>query len=156
MKKLIAMSVLAFSMSLGVVSCKKNYDSDLQTKATEVIAAYPNASVNVKDGVAHISGVFASEAERDQVLASLKEIPNMKEVMDMTTLTPAPVQVNALDPAILQRVQDAVKDFPSVKAEVVDGMVTLTGNASSAQARKIKESVDALQIGKYNNNIVVK
>ena len=49
-----------------------------------------------------------------------------------------------------------MKDFPSVKVEVVNGQLTLTGNVSALQARKIKESVDALKIGKYNNNLIVK
>lgn len=159
MKKLFTMSVLALAVSFGAVSCKKkNYDADLQAKATEITATYPNASVQVTDGVAHLSGTFASEAEKSQAMASLKAVPNMKEVMDMATVVPpaAPVQVNAVDAATLAKVQDAIKDFPSVKAEEVNGELTLTGNASSVQARKIKESVDALQIGKYNNNIVVK
>lgn len=70
---------------------------------------------------------------------------------------PAPVETtSAVDPAVQQKVADAVKDFPSVKVEVVDGVLTLTGEVSPAQARKIKESVDALKIGKYNNNLVVK
>ena len=73
----------------------------------------------------------------------------------MATVAPA-VEVNAVDPAVLAKVQDAVKDFPSVKAEVVNGELTLTGNVSPQQARKIKESVDALKIGKYTNSLVVK
>lgn len=158
MKKTIAMTALALAVSFGAVSCKKKVsDADLKTQATTVIASNPTASVEVKDGVAHLSGTYASQEEKDAAIASLKAIAGVKDVHDMTTIAaPEPVVVNQVDPAVLQKVQDAVKDFPSVKVEVVDGELTLTGNVAPAQARKIKESVDALQIGKYNNNLVVK
>ena len=69
----------------------------------------------------------------------------------------APVETqSAVDPAVQQKVQDAVKDFPSVKVETVNGELTLTGTVSSADARKIKESVDALKVGKVNYNYTVK
>ena len=55
-----------------------------------------------------------------------------------------------------QKVEDAVKDFPSVKVSVVNDELTLTGDVSSLQARKIKESVDALKVGKVNYNYTVK
>ena len=156
MKKSIAMAALALAVSFGAVSCKKKVsDADLQTKATTVVTSNPNASVEVKEGVAHLSGTFATQADKDAMIASLKAIPGVKEVMDMATVAPA-VEVNAVDPAVLTKVQDAVKDFPSVKAEVVNGELTLTGNVSPQQARKIKESVDALKIGKYTNSLVVK
>ena len=68
----------------------------------------------------------------------------------------AQVVGNTVDHANMQKVTDALKDFPSVKAEVVNGELTLTGNVSPAQAQKIKMSMDGLQIGKYNNNLTVK
>lgn len=158
MKKTIAMTALALAVSFGAVSCKKKVsDADLKTQATTVVASNPTASVEVKDGVAHLSGTYASQAEKDAAIAALKAIAGVKDVHDMTTIAAAePVVVNQVDPAVLQKVQDAVKDFPSVKVEVVNGELTLTGDVSAQQARKIKESVDALQIGKYNNNLVVK
>ena len=160
MKKTIAMSALAVAISFGAVSCKKKIsDADLQTQATTVVTSNPNASVEVKDGVAHLSGTFADQQSKDAMIAKLKAINGVKDVMDMSTVAApaAPVETTtAVDPAVQKKVQDAVKDFPSVKVEVVNGQLTLTGNVSGLQARKIKESVDALKIGKYNNNLVVK
>lgn len=155
MKKSITMAALALVVSLGAVSCKKKVsDADLTTQATTVVTSNPTASVKVENGEAHLSGTFASETDRDAMIASLKAIPGIKSVHDMTTIEA--VVVNEVDPAVLQKVTDALKDFPSVKAEVVNGELTLTGNVSPVQARKIKESVDALQIGKYTNSLVVK
>lgn len=160
MKKTFVMSALALAVSFGAISCKKKVsDADLQTQATTVITANPTATVEIKEGVAHLGGTFATQAEKDAAIKSLKEIKGVKDVHDMATIEVAPPPVettSAVDPAVQQKVQDAVKDFPSVKVEVVNGELTLTGNVSSAQARKIKESVDALKVGKYNNNLVVK
>ncbi|ACU08692.1 hypothetical protein FIC_02259 [Flavobacteriaceae bacterium 3519-10] len=159
MKKALAMAALALAVSFGTVACKKKVtDAELQTQATTVVTSNPNASVEVKDGTAHLSGTFADEASRDQMLASLKAIPGIKEVMDMSTIAAAPVveTVSAVDPAVQQKVADAVKDFPSVNVEVVNGELTLTGNVSPEQARKIKMSVDALQAGTVNYNYTVK
>ncbi|MGH1519174.1 BON domain-containing protein [Chryseobacterium sp. JK1] len=160
MKKTIAMAALAVAVSFGAVSCKKKVsDADLQTQATTVVTSNPNASVEVKDGVAHLSGTFENPQSKDAMIAKLKAINGVKDVMDMSTVAPPPPPVetsSAVDPAVQKKVQDAVKDFPSVKVEVVNGQLTLTGNVSSLQARKIKESVDALKIGKYNNNLTVK
>ena len=60
--------------------------------------------------------------------------------------------VSAVDPIIVQKVSDALKDFPNVKAEVVNDELTITGTATPEQARKIKMSVDALKVGKVNYN----
>jgi hyperosmotically inducible periplasmic protein len=163
MKKTIAMAALAVAISFGAVSCKKKVsDADLQTQATTVVTSNPNASVEVKDGEAHLSGTFADQASKDAMIAQLKAIHGIKSVHDMSTVAPAapaaaPVETqSAVDPAVQQKVQDAVKDFPSVKVEVVNGELTLTGNVSGQQARKIKESVDALKVGKVNYNYTVK
>lgn len=160
MKKTIAMAALAVAISFGAISCKKKVsDADLQTQATTVVTSNPSASVEVKDGVAHLSGTFADEAAKDAMITQLKAINGIKDVMDMTTIeAPAPAveTTSAVDPTVQQKVQDAVKDFPSVTVEVVNGELTLTGTVSSTQARKIKESVDALKVGKVNYNYTVK
>ncbi|EJL74979.1 BON domain-containing protein [Chryseobacterium populi] len=162
MKKTIAMAALALAVSFGSISCKKKVsDADLQTQATTIVTSNPNASVEVKEGVAHLSGTFPDQASKDAVIAKLKAVTGVKEVMDMATVapaaTPAPVETqSAVDPAVQKKVQDAVKDFPSVKVEVVNGELTLTGSVSKEQARKVKESVDALKVGKVNYNYTVK
>lgn len=157
MKKSFAIATLALAVSLGSISCKKKVsDADLTTKTSTVVAANPSASVEVKDGEAHLSGVFNSEAERDDMIAKLKATEGIKSVHDMTTIAAPVAVVSAVDPAVQQKVTDAVKDFPSVKVSVVNDELTLTGDVSSLQARKIKESVDALKVGKVNYNYTVK
>ncbi len=158
------MAALAVAISLGSVSCKKKVsDTDLQTQATTVVTSNPGASVEVKDGVAHLSGTFETQEEKDAMITQLKAINGIKDVHDMATVapaaaaTPAPVETqSAVDPAVQQKLQDAVKDIPGVKLEVINGELTLTGTISASDARKVKESVDALKVGKVNYNYTVK
>ncbi|WP_026315630.1 BON domain-containing protein [Riemerella columbina] len=159
MKKVFQTAVLALMVSVTAVSCKKKpNDAELNTQATAVVQSNPSASVDVKDGQAHLSGTFATQEEKDQMIASLKAIPGITEVHDMATVEPV-VAVNenkTVDAEVMQKVQDATKDFPNVKVENVNGELTLTGQVTANQARKIKESMDALNIGTYNNQLVVK
>ena len=159
MKKIFQMAALALMVSTVAISCKKKpSDTELATQATEIVKANPTASVEVKEGVAHLSGTFATQAEKDAMIASLKAIPGVKDVMDMSSVVPAAVVETAsvVDPAVQQKLADAVKDFPTVKAEVVNGELTLTGDVTAEQARKIKMSVDALKLGKVNFKYNVK
>ena len=153
------MAALALMVSTVAISCnKKPNDTELATQATEIVKANPTASVEVKEGVAHLSGTFATQAEKDAMIASLKAIPGVKDVMDMSSVVPAAAVETAsvVDPAVQQKLADAVKDFPTVKAEVVNGELTLTGDVTAEQARKIKMSVDALKLGKVNFKYNVK
>ncbi|MDE5438609.1 BON domain-containing protein [Elizabethkingia meningoseptica] len=159
MKKILTTAALAILVSTVAVSCKKkNNDADLQAKATAVVAVDPQVKVEVKDGVAHLSGTFKDTAAKDQMIASLKAIEGVKDVMDMSTVeAPAPVETKvASAPENLQKVKDALKDFPKVKAEVVNGELTISGDVTRDQAMKIKQSVDALKVGKVNYNYIVK
>lgn len=159
MKKIFQMAALALMVSTVAISCKKKpNDTELATQATEIVKANPTASVEVKEGVAHLSGTFATQAEKDAMIASLKAIPGVKDVMDMSSVVPAAVVETAsvVDPAVQQKLADAVKDFKTVKVDVVNGELTLTGDVTAEQARKIKMSVDALKLGKVNFKYNVK
>lgn len=163
MKKTIKMSALALMMSIAAVSCKKKKanDTELTSRATAVVATYPGASVVVQEGTAHLSGTFADEATKNAAIADLRKVEGVQDVMDMANVVPVPsvdpMPMNsAVDPSVVQRTQDALKDYPNVKAEVVSGRLTLTGTATPDQARQIKMSVDALNIGAYDNQIIVK
>ena len=92
MKKTMAMAALAVAVSFGAISCKKKVsDADLQTQATTIVTSNPNASVEVKEGVAHLSGTFADQQSKDAMIAKLKAISGVKDVMDMSTVAaPAP------------------------------------------------------------------
>jgi hyperosmotically inducible periplasmic protein len=165
MKKLFTNTALVVLLGLSAVACKKKpNDADLQTKAAAVQVAYPQAQVEIKEGVAHVKGTFADQAAKDKFMADIKAIEGVKETMDHSEIAPvaaattsAPVATtSAVDPAIIQKVNDAIKDIPGIKAEVIEGELSITGAVSKEDARKVKQSVDALKVGKVNYKYSVK
>jgi osmotically-inducible protein OsmY len=75
------------------------------------------------------------------------------EVVEPTPVEPIAVEtVSAVAPEVVHKVNDALKDFPNVKAEVVNGELTISGKVTPDQARTIKMSIDALKVGKVNYN----
>ncbi len=79
-----------YLFSVAAFSCKKNVsDAELTTQSTTVVAAYPGTSVEVKDGVAHLSGTFASQGDKDAAIAALKNVKGVRDVMDMATVEAA-------------------------------------------------------------------
>lgn len=160
MKNFVKVSALSVALAFAAVSCKKNpTDAELTTQVTQVVNTYPGTTVQVKDGVAHVSGTFATQADRDAALASVRSVKGVKDVMDMSTVAPAVTAAptaSPVDATVQKRVSDALKDYPNVKVSVVNNELTLTGTATPEQARKIKQSVDALNVGKVNYTYTVK
>lgn len=75
------------------------------------------------------------------------------EVVEPTQVENTTVEtVSAVSPEVMQKINDALKDFPNVKAEIVNDELTLTGKVTPEQAREIKMSIDALKVGKVNYN----
>ena len=152
----------------------------LQDKYSKVVSAAQSAEINglnvvEQDGILYISGNTSTSAAKNKVWDAYGEIDvdifyliarymrfysaNFEDVMDMATVEAAASvveTVSAVAPEVQQKVTDAVKDFPAVKVDVVNGELTLTGEVTAEQARKIKMSVDALKVGKVNYNYNVK
>lgn len=58
--------VLSLAILGGIfTACNNGISEKEQTaKASEILSAYPNATVEVKDGTAHVMGTFSSEEEK--------------------------------------------------------------------------------------------
>ncbi len=57
---------------------------------------------------------------------------------------PAPVQISG-DDQLNKGITDALKDFPTVKATAKDSIITVTGEATAANWKKIKIALDGLK-----------
>ena len=63
---------------------------------------------------------------------------------NVTVAAAAPVEI-AGDDALTKGVRDATKDYPSVKATVNEGVISVSGELKSDQWRKLKEALDGLK-----------
>ena len=68
---------------------------------------------------------------------------------------PPPVAVTP-DSNLSQGVTDATKDFPTVKASVNNGEITLTGSIKRADLQKLMQTLNTLNPSKINNQLTIK
>ena len=73
-EKTIKITVLAFVVSFAAISCQKIcFRCRTDYTIYYSYSAYPETSVEVKDGVAHLSGTFASQGDKDDAIAAIKK-----------------------------------------------------------------------------------
>ena len=162
MKVTKVLAVMMIAIAVGFVSCKPK-DADIKTAVEQAISAIPDAAgatIEVKDGVATISGEFKDEAAKAAAEAAAKAVKGVKSVVNNGTIAApivveAPVEVSA-DAALITAVADASKDFATVKAEVKDGIITLTGEIKKTDLPKLMQSLNALKPKKVENKLTVK
>ena len=150
-----------FALAVGFVSCKPK-DADIKTAVEQAISAIPDAAgatIEVKDGIATITGEFKDETARIAAETAAKAVKGVKSVVNNGTVAApvvvAPVEVSA-DAALISAVADAVKDFGTVKADVKDGIITLTGEIQKTNLPKLMMSLNALKPKKVDNKLTVK
>lgn len=146
MKRILAIvAIVAFSFALP--SCKGKSDAELKTAAEAAIQANPDLSgviIEVKDGVATISGEVKDPAAQAAAETAVKEVKGIKSIFNETTVAPPPPPVNITpDDPLTTAVKDAIKDHPTVSATVTDGVVTLTGEISKADLKTLMQKVQA-------------
>ena len=166
-------SFLRFAFVLSTVAivvlsaCKggvKDADIDkaVSEKASAVAADATDLSATAKDGVVTINGAFKDAASKEAFETTVKAIPGVKSVVNNTTIIappPAPVAapvVIAADDPLTKGVTDATKDFPGVKAEVKDGVITLTGDIKRSSLPTLMKSLNTLKPKKIENKLTIK
>lgn len=137
------------TLSATVFSCKpKIKDADIEAKiqSTGSLSGFVAA---VKEGVVTVSGEAKDEAEKAAAETSIKAIEGVKQVVNNITIAappppPAPVVISG-DDQLNKGITDALKDFPTVKATAKDSVITVTGESSAANWKKIKMTLDGLK-----------
>jgi hyperosmotically inducible periplasmic protein len=141
--------LLASVMVLGAVACKKKLkDADIQASIETVLSAdadMKGTMVTVKDGVATISGECKDEACKAKCEDAVAKVEGVKSVVNNCTVTPPAPVVPPVSDALSQAIADAVKDFPGVKTQLTDGVLTLTGEIERASLQKLMMGLNALK-----------
>ena len=140
-------SVLSIAALTLMVSCKPK-DSELQKSATEVLSIAPGVTVEVKEGVATLSGTVSDPAIAAAAAEATAKVKGIKSVTNnVSVAAPAPVEapvVISADDALTTAVNDIIKDFPGASAVVKDGIITMSGTLSAAKWKTLKMALDAL------------
>lgn len=150
---------LMFLLGVGFTACDNVKDSDLEVKAMDVIATNPDAAdvnVMVVDKVATLSGSVADDVTKGYVETSVQGVKGIKSTVNNIMVIPPAPDYTEMDNTLRNALPDALKDHPTVQAEVKDGTIILTGEVKEKDLPMIMEKVSALNPMKVENNITVK
>jgi len=150
MKRILMVFVVTV-FAFYLPACKsKSKDADIKTNVESVLtsnAAYNDVTVDVTDGVATVRGSVRDAATQSSLQTDVAGVKGVKSVQNNTSIaavvTAPPPTITADDP-LAAGLNDALKDYPTVKATVNNGVVSVTGETTSANWKKIKMALDGL------------
>jgi hypothetical protein len=144
-------------ISCGVKDSTIQQNADAALKANSDMAGI---TADVNKGVVTLTGQCKDEMSKTAAEATIAKIEGVKQVVNNCTIAPpppppAPVAITADDP-LSKAVADATKDYPTVKANVNDGVITLTGEIKRPELKKLIESLHSLKPKKIDNKLTIK
>ncbi len=149
-KLLMAVAVLA---TLTFVSCKPK-DADIKASIETALKADPmmtGTTVDVKDGVATISGECKDDACKAMCEKTVAGIKGVKSVSNNCTVAPPPppppVSVTTtLDAATMQKVKDGLKDLKGITLDFAGDKAVLAGEVTQADRMKIMQMLASAKV----------
>ncbi|RYG11621.1 MAG: BON domain-containing protein [Chitinophagaceae bacterium] len=144
---------MVFAATLFFAGCSPK-DADIQAAIQAKEAA--GITVAVAKGEVTLTGEVADDAAKAKAEEIAKAEKGAKSVINSLTIKQEMPVVIAEDPILIKNVADATKDFPTVKAEVKDGVVTLTGEIKKASLITLMQHLSALKPKKIDNKLTVK
>ena len=157
MKLTKLLMAVAIVTTVSFVSCKPK-DADIQTAVEAKLKTLPDmltgATVDVKDGVATLSGECKDEMCKAACEKAAGEVKGVKSVVNNFTLPappPSPATApasltTALDAATQQKVKDGLKDIKGVTVEFAGEKAVLAGEVSKADRMKIMQMLSSAKV----------
>ncbi len=158
-KRVLSMLSLVLLLGVFFVACDNVKDSDLETKAMEVMATNPDASnvdVMVVDKVATLSGSVEDDMVKANIETSVKEVKGIASVVNNIMVIPPAPDYTEMDAGLREALPLVLADYPTVMTEVNDGVIVLTGELKEKDLPKVMEIVMALNPNGVENNITIK
>jgi hyperosmotically inducible periplasmic protein len=136
----------AMMLAVAFTSCKPK-DADVKTAVETALKADPMAattSVDVKEGVATITGVCKDDACKANCEKLAAGVKGVKSVVNSCTVTPPPPPpaslATTLDAATQQKVKDGLKDMTTLtlagfsgKCAIINGEISKDGKMKLMQ-----------------------
>ncbi len=113
-------------------------------------------TVNVNKGEVTLTGEVADQNEKAHAEEIAKSQKGVKSVANNLSIKEAAPVIIAEDTTLTKNVADAVKDFPTVRASVKDGVVTLTGELKKASLVTLMQHLSVLKPKKIENKLTIK
>ena len=155
MKLTKLLMAVVVSATMLFVGCKPK-DADIKAAVETKLKAKPDMSaamVDVKDGVATITGECKDDACKKMCETTVTAVKGVKSVVNNCTVTPPPPPPAApaslttvLDAATQQKVKDGLKDIPGVTVEFVGDRAVLKGEVTMANRTKIMQMLMSAKV----------
>lgn len=144
-------------MILIMSSCGNSDKKVAEEVNTKLAAANPNLQATVADGVVTLTGNCPDDPCKTAGEAAVKEVKGVKQVVNNITVTPPEptVTINP-DDSLTTAVNNTLKNYKTVKADVKDGVVTLTGEIKRSQLSELMQDVTAAKPKKIENKLKIK
>lgn len=147
---------VVIATTIGFVSCKPK-DADLKAAIEKALTADPMtaaATVDVKEGVATLSGELKDEASKEKAQKAATDVKDVKSVVNNCTVAPPPPPpppapaslTTALDEATQQKVKDGLKDIKGVTVSFEGEKAVLAGEVTKADRMKIMQMLAAAKV----------
>ncbi len=157
--KMLALPTFILFVTLAACNSKTS-DADVKTSVDNAIAANSDLSgvyADVNDGVVTLAGQVKDETAKASAETTAKGVKGVKSVNNNLSVAPppaAPVVITADDP-LKASVDNTIKAYPGVTANVKDGVVTLTGQIKKADLQKLMMELNTLKPKKIENQLTI-
>jgi hyperosmotically inducible periplasmic protein len=160
LKKFKVIVLAGFLFTSGFVACKgKPSDAEIQTEVGKKLAdeAGSGLTASVNKGVVTLTGTCKDEACRSSCAAEAKSVAGVTDVVNNITVpvATAPVEITP-DAPLQEAVNNVVKAYADVKAEVKDGVVVLRGQIERPKLQELMMALSALKPKSIDNQLVIK
>lgn len=163
MKKVFLQLGIVLTLSSGAffTACNNQpKDSKIQSDFSDKAKSNPqlaNITASVNEGVLTLNGQCPDENCRSSAEQAAREVKGVKSVVNNISVTPATAPVVVADDATLKNsVNDVVKKYKDVNADVQNGEVTLRGSIKRDDLQKLMMDLNALNPKKVNNQLTIK
>ena len=156
-KNTIAIFFISIITCIEISSCKqKTSDTDIQSAITAKMPSGVSSTVN--SGVVTLTGDCRDEACKTNAEQAAKDVKGVKSVVNNITLVvigSQPVEISS-DETLRNTVADAIRAYQGIKADVKDGVVTLTGEIKRSDLQNVISKVNELKPKKVENKLVIR
>ena len=162
MKHLLAGLLLAGTVAFTTGCKSKPKDADVKAKVDATLPA--GVTSDVKEGVVTLNGQVADEAAKASAESGVKALGEKEGVAsvvnNISVVAPPPppmpeVTINP-DQALTDGVKSALSAYPTVTADVKEGVITLTGTIKKAELQAVIAAAQALKPKKVENKLTIK
>ena len=155
----LSMVTLVLVLGIFAVSCNNVSDADIQREAQETINENPELTgiqVTVQNSVATLTGVVQDEAVKTYAENQVQGVRNVQTVINQLQVAPQAPDYSVLDNTLNTSVQEVIKDYENVTANVQNGVITLEGEINEKDLPNLMERINELNSENVVNNITVK